>query len=302
MNLSLLKGRGFDDRSIVTPSSIHQRIRPPRAWRKRDGPSCYYQLQRAVEKAMASGHVSRGSGWQHWESLTDHLVPIAIGADEGEWLWKRLLATDLVQNPHDPEACTMRREFLLRLKRYGRAVSSRAEETEYFDHIIDSVSDGLRERLEMIAAYEGLCRCIEDAFRLVLQLSADSGDAPVTEEEFVEDPLAERLTAMVPTSLRTAVEHFMGTPWQDGIAAIVERYTDIDSPEGLFHAVLEHHEEVQCSKPPNGRRTWFERVPGIIVRPTYRRQARSVGTDTYVHWYRTGTASEFLVDLGRIKP
>lgn len=266
------------------------------------GASFLRHVQRAVEQAMVAGHVTRTGGWQHWESLANHLFPADIGHEESEWLWSRLLRTDLEQNPHDPDACTMRREFLLRLKRYGRAVTSRADETEYFDHIINSVSDGLRERLEMIAAYEGLCRCIEDTFRLALQLSAEGGDAPVTEEDFSEDPLAEQLAASLPSSLRTAREHFMGTPWQDGIASIVERYANIDSPEGLFHAVLEHHEEVQRSKPPNGRRPWFERVPGIIVRPTYRRQARGIGTDTYVHWYRTGTASEFLVDLGRIKP
>jgi hypothetical protein len=71
----------------------------------------------------------------------------------------------------------------------------------------------------------------------------------------------------------------------------------------LFDAVLNHHEHVQREKPPNGKRSWFERSPRgkVVVRSGYTLQEAPEEKAGYVHEYRIPTFSGFLADLGALR-
>ena len=58
---------------------------------------------------------------------------------------------------------------------------------------------------------------------------------------------------------------------QKGLVQAVERFEGVRTAGDLFDAVLHHHEHVQREKPPNGKRTWFERGPrgNVVVRSGY---------------------------------
>jgi hypothetical protein len=153
----------------------------------------------------------------------------------------------------------------------------------------------------MIDAYEGVCRILDDALRLIFHLSTERGIASVSASDFKRHELAQSVMANLPAKVGRATDLFAGTPWEAEVQELVGSYGGIRSAEALFDVVLSHHEKAQRGKPPDGKRPWFGRDRhGIVVRPTYADKDLPPGDDSYVHWYRTGTATTFLQDLGRL--
>jgi hypothetical protein len=265
------------------------------------------EMRRAVRDAMAKGFTDRRAGWPMWDEIVSHLEPSGAGGLEREWLHGRLLDPACRANPRDSEATQMRRELFRRVQALGRPVLSRAEEASFFRSICAQASGSgagpeLRERLDMIDAYEALCRCIEDALALILFLSTERGGAGVTDQDFAADPLAPRLAAAVRPALHRIREAFDGSGWEREVMALLERYGEVEDPQSLFATVLEHHHDAQRAKPPDGKRSWVEDLGsrGVAVRTRYQRIERPAGDDDYVRDYRSSTASQFLQDLGKL--
>lgn len=266
----------------------------------RRGPGAEFRddVRRAVEKAMATGYTAQGSGWPAWERIARHLRPDAPGRREAARILERLRRPDLRHNPDDAHATQMRREFLDHLERHGRPVT-RDGEAVYFRELRGRASSELGDRLETIDAYEGLCRIVEDAFRFILHLSTRRG-GPVAATDFQWEPLARRLAEQIGPAVDRVKAAFARSTYEADVRELVGRYGGVRSAGSLFETVLRHHEEVQSAKPPEGKRPWFERMPGILARPAYRSAEPPAGGDSYVHDYRSYTASTFLRDLGRL--
>jgi hypothetical protein len=198
----------------------------------------------------------------------------------------------------------MRREILIRLEQRGAPLEGSWEEPEFFRHVMDlkrGVSAELVERLAQIDAYEGLCRLLDDAFRLVLYLSAVQGGAAVSEKAFANHELTSKLARNVKPSVRALISAFSGSDWEGEIVGLADRYQGISSATALYRTVLQHHEDAQRDKPPDGKRPWLENLgqPGVVARPQYYPETPPEGSDLYLHDYRTASASNFLKDLRR---
>lgn len=257
-------------------------------------------LRRAVEGAMGKGHTSQASRWPLWETITRAFRPDAAGLKEAAVIATRLSRADLRQHPEDPQAAEMRREMITHLEARGQAVS-RPDEPSFFQDLGARASDALRKRLEAIAAYEALCRLLDDSFRLILHMSTQRGAAPVDAGDFAAHELAKHHAASLEPAINRLEEAFAGSLWEDAVVGLVRRrYSAVRDAPSLFWAVLEHHEKAQASKPPDGKRPWVERVPGAVVRPAYRRPDPPAEGDHFVHDYRTDTVSGFLQDLRRL--
>lgn len=263
------------------------------------------ELRKAIEVGLRKGHTDRSSSWTHWDELVRRFDPGAAGVEEGAWIRTRITASSTRTNPRDPEACEMRREIIHRLESAGRPIVEPKDETAFFREAIadaHGASPGLRERLSMIDAYEGVGRCIEDALSLVLHLSSESGGSPVAESDFEAHPLSVELAKPLAHALDRLRTTFDGTGWESEVENLIERYTGVDSPRALYRVVLEHHHEAQRLKPPDGKRPWVENLGtrGVVVRSQYRRSDPPTGADEYAHDYRSSTATQFLQDLGRL--
>ena len=254
-------------------------------------------LRAAIGDGLARGHTHRPRRWEHWATLVRTLDPGRAGAQEAARMHARLMRTDLRQHVDDPLACAVRRELLEHLDRHG-PVDERADEAGWLRTVARTCSPELRERLVWIDAFEGFAKAIEDALRALLWLSTERG--AVTAEEWAALPLAQALPQRLATAHERAAATFAGTPFEQDVQGLLERYAGARTPHEVLHAVLDHHEQVQRDKPPDGRRPWLERLRGTLeVRPQYRQRQAPDGGLGYVHWYRTGTASSFLRDLGR---
>lgn len=257
-------------------------------------------LRKAVRRGMEKAAVDQPAGWAMWSDLTRLLRPDHAGKREKDWIAQRLLRTDLRSNPEDDQALEMRRELLGLLEAHGAPVE-RNREPGFFRSTMRKASDGLRQRLACIDAYEGLGRTLDDAFRYILHLSTAKNGQAVTELEFAQDADARELASRVQRQVATLEAQFTETDWMLAVQGHLQRYRDVTSAAELFRSVLEHHQEAQRRKPPDGKRAWVEPVDGgAMVRPMYWHPAPPAFSNAYVYDYRTGTASSFLRDLGRL--
>jgi hypothetical protein len=157
-----------------------------------------------------------------------------------------------------------------------------------------------------IDAYEAFGRAITDAFDGLRHCAAVNGGAPVDADSFSSTKAAKSALAALGPSLARIRSHPTLLEWereQNWLSQAVERFEAVRSGPDLFNAVLAHHEHVQGNKPPNGKRTWFERgLRGkVLVRAGYVLSEAPDEDAGYVHEYRTPTFSRFLGDLGALR-
>jgi hypothetical protein len=86
---------------------------------------------------------------------------------------------------------------------------------------------------------------------------------------------------------------------QQLFAQLAKGFGPVRDAGGLFEAVLARHEEVQKAKPPEGKRSWFERSPdgATFVRVPYRLVDRPESEHGWNRPYRIHTVLSFLSDL-----
>ena len=171
-----------------------------------------------------------------------------------------------------------------------------------FRTIRPQVSGPLADRLQTIDAYEALARPITDAFNLIRWISSQQSGMGVKAVDFARHPLARRFIPRVASGARRVEQAFSEAGLLNDVSTLLTRYSSVRSPEDLYDTVLNHHEEVQHSKPPEGKRPWFERLDGAVIRPRYAVDEGPSGSTRYVHEYRSPSASAFLTDVGRIRP
>lgn len=265
------------------------------------GPGAVFRedLRTAVKKGLAAAKTQEWSSKTLCDRVAKHLRFDRPGPRESRWLFERLLRTDYRTSGRDPEAALMRRELLERVVKGGRLLEPEDEQA-FFRATAKSCSAALRERLEAIDVYEAVCRPLEDALRLVLHLSTVRGPAPISAKEFSGCPLSGELTTKLTRAIERAKESKTLLEWEPGVQDFIMRYESIKTSQQLFDAVLQHHEEAQRGKPPDGRRPWMVRASDgrVEARPQYSLNEPPGGLNTYVHSYRTGTVARFLRDLG----
>lgn len=259
------------------------------------------ELRRAVSQAMTRGCTCQSKSWIGWQQIAEHLRPDDARRKEANVLAKRLGRTDLRQNPHDSAATQMRAELFEALNARSTSVDD-LEEPHWFRSLRRKCSPAMAERLDAIDAFEGVCVVVMGAFNLIRFLSARTA-TPVTAEDFTgyRGPRnAAKLLAEMAPALERLERSFDAIGFRSQAEPLLKQYDGVRSHEELFARVIEHHESAQSAKPPDGKRSWFDRDDrGVIVRPLYRFDDAPAGGDLYTHPYRSSTALSFLRDLRR---
>lgn len=297
-DLELDKG-GFE---LLSTWEKEQGLKGFWAEQKGAGAELREELRRAVRDGMRRGYVNRQPSWSGWEAIARHLRPGGTRKKEAECISRWLFSTDLRPTLADPMGEQVRCEMLGHIQKHGQYVT-REDEPDFFRQVMRRSSSALRERLEGIDAYEGVARIVFDALSLVLHLSTEKDSVPVTEKDFTSDPLAKKLIAGLPAAVARLERNASGMEGLEAVPKLLARYNGIRTPQELFHAVLVHHEEAQHTKPPDGKRAWFDRIgEGVVVRTLYQHPEPPRGGGEYVFDYRTATVCNFLIDLKRLRP
>jgi hypothetical protein len=259
------------------------------------------ELRRAISLAMTKGCTWQSGNWFGWQRIADNLRPDGARKKEANVLLNRLHRADLRQNPHDSAATQMRAEIFAALETRATEVDG-LEEPKWFRSIRRNCSAAMGERLDAIDAFEGVCAPIMDTFNLIRHLSTRTTGF-ITAKDFTnyKGPNdAAKTLAKMPRALARLEKAFDVIGFRSQTEPLLNQYGTVRSPDELFARVIEHHESAQDKKPPDGKRSWFDRDErGVVIRPRYR-VPESPDELLYTHPYRSSTASSFLRDLGRL--
>jgi hypothetical protein len=254
------------------------------------GRSARQTLRDALGDGLAASCTKRSGGWQGWRILAQHLAPASTGRHEAAFI-HRLLA--------DQEAEA--RGEVFKLLSDARDTEELGEDEVAHSLLLPKASADLKARLKAIAAYEKTCAVLEEAFEWICYLSTHSVGRPITAATFVQESRTRQLAKNLPTAI-AAAEEALGVASlgvQQLFAALAEAFGGVRDAETLFEAILARHERVQKDKPPEGKRSWFERAPdgATFVRPPYRIHDRPASERGWNRPYRIGTVLSFLDDL-----
>lgn len=246
------------------------------------------RLRELILEALKTQQASPLRNGPVFEALAGRLRPDRMTKPEAAFYRERIA---------DPSAGTRGEVFHLLDTEEARAFLGRTSERQFLRWLQGRASEPLRHTLIAIEGLEALAKPLQDAFDWIRFLSSDNPAAPVTARDFAAR--AGHLATVVrraADALPSAIVHYARAAELDGVLA---HFAATDTPEKLFDDVLSRHEAAQKRKPPNGKRSWFERTPdgGAVVRPMYRVSDPPVEADAGVHLYRTGSVMSFLADL-----
>lgn len=256
------------------------------------GPGCSARqtLRDALVDGLAASCTKRSGGWQGWRILAQHLAPASTGRNEAAFI-RRLLA-DQAAEP---------RGEVFKLLSGARLADELGEGEVTRSFLLPKASTDLKARLRAIGAYETVCAVLEEALDWIRYLSTHSIGRPITAATFAHESRARQLAKDLPAAIAAAEEALAVSPVgvQQLFTMLAKAFDGARAGERLFEAILARHEQVQKDKPPEGKRSWFERAPdgATFVRPPYRVHERPASERGWNRPYRIGTVLSFLEDL-----
>ncbi len=249
-------------------------------------------LHSAVDDGLSLGHTARGAGWQGWRFFADHLAPTRMGEREARFISDLLL---------DPAAD--RREEVFRLLELPVNSQLREEKDEAViaHRLLPQASRELAHRLRAIAAFEEACSVIEDAFDWMRYLSTRSRTRPILRADFTSVPEVIKAAGELPARLQAIEQLIDNAPRQarERFSELTGFFAHVHTAEELFDSVLRRHAFIQKSKPPEGKREWFEHAAndGVYVRSNYRLDDAPAQRPSWPRPYRLLTAVNFRNDM-----
>ncbi len=255
-----------------------------------EGRQARQMLRSAVEDGLTAGFTKRSASWQGWTFLAKHLSPAKIGAKE---------AGCLASFFEDPE-----REPRGEMFRLLQKVSDEVDLSE--DQIVDAFvlrkcGRDLTNRLKAIVAFEAVCGILEEAFDWIRFLSTHSRERPIDARTFAAEVRSASLARDLAGRLGAAEQALAVSPLnvQQQFAQLAKGFAGVRDATDLFETVLTRHDVVQEAKPPESKRSWFERSPdgATFVRVPYRLAERPSATHRWNRPYRIHSVLSFLRDL-----
>jgi len=260
-----------------------------------DGRQCPgSDLRSRLRQAVAAG---MESGWttaqpkKFWTEIAARLDPSKPGDRE------RSVLLQAIGDRAGP-ANTMR-QLIAALT--ARRVPLEFEEESHFVRDLAKTADAeLLPLITAILAFERYSRILLDGFDWIRHISSSSLGTLIGPKEFAGEDRHHCLRDL-PDAIRAMRAHPSLLEWEPELEKTLIRFQDIRTPADLYDNLLEHHDSVQRDKPPNGKRSWFEREDRgnrVLVRPDYLLAEAPVARSEHVHDYRVPTLSRFLKDLG----
>ncbi|HTV55677.1 MAG TPA: hypothetical protein VMI06_12280 [Terriglobia bacterium] len=248
------------------------------------------RLFRAVRDGLASGHTEYRPK-SFWDEIVTYLNPFQSGSRE-----RAVLRGIIAEGAGNPEELS----FLIQTLQERGGPLEFAQEADFLRKSTRKAPIRLRGLFTAIDAYESFCRHFTDLFDLIRHLASISPIQGIALAECEADQRAEALTTKLRKALAGAeADPLLGEYWPDR-GNVLTLLKEGHTATRMVEAVLEHHENAQQRKPPDGKRPWLERGTHgrVLVRAGYRLEHESNPAAPYVHEYRMPTLSRFLEDLG----
>lgn len=255
-----------------------------------EGRQARQMLRSAIEDGLAAGCTKRSGSWQGWAFLARHLSPASIGTKE---------AACLARFFEDPEREPRGEMFRLLQKVRDEVDLSEGQIVDAF--VLRKCGRDLAGRLKAIVAYESVCGILEEAFDWIRFLSTHSRERPIDARTFAAEVRTGALVRDLMGRLGAAEQALAVSPLnvQQQFAQLAKGFAGVRDATELFETVLTRHDAVQRAKPPEGKRSWFERSldGATFVRVPYRLQEPPSTTHRWKRPYRVHSVLSFLRDV-----
>lgn len=253
-------------------------------------------IERAVRSGLDAGH-SRDPGSDLRRLIADHLKPRAPGPLECDAMWTALTHND-----------AMRGEYARMLTSpEGQVAWLEAERSEsvFQAWVEPNASLPMQQLLKAIRAFEHLARLLTDAFDEV-RFRMTQERAPVDTGWLGLGTELKRASKSSLAAYSDAVNELGEI--DPALRLRAERaFTwvgECTTPAVFAAQLLEHHGRVQRTKPPNGKRAWFDTFGDgrVAIRPAYTADEFTAHPEEFVQAYRTKPLWSFAWDLGLVAP
>nr|WP_143546974.1 hypothetical protein [Rhodococcus sp. 06-418-1B] len=171
-------------------------------------------------------------------------------------------------------------------------------EREAIAVIADAASAELRQILDAVVAYENFARTLDVCFRTLCHVSYSLNTTPITPASIHEHPTFVESAARLP-GLHRRVTDTLGSVLSSTIefGTRFSEFADSTTPADLAELVMNHHSSIQASKPPLGKRSWFEPYKnGWLVRAGYEVSVQPALDGPFIHPTRVQALRRFLWD------
>lgn len=160
------------------------------------------------------------------------------------------------------------------------------------------------KQVRAIQAYESFARTLQDAFDTIRHYSGARYEQGLALEELGASLEFQSQTRTLAVDYRRAEEALAKLTGSLGSVSTTfhERFESFAtvSAAQLPELLLSHHEKIQAAKPPEGKRSWFDRLGNgrVFLRHPYRLDDDwEPQPGEYVHPYRSNAIASFLRDL-----
>lgn len=256
------------------------------------------EFRQALVRAVSAGLESECSrlrnrqliGW-----IRQHLAHRQVGPEEGVALWEAL------------KGDALRSEYLdLLTSAEGQAQWLAADGDQALIHrwMSRRASDSLRLLLHAVQSIERFFRLLNDGFDEVRDTLGEARCAlPIA--KVCTGPAVARAAEDAPRAYRDAMEALgQVEPSLRARGELTFSWAGAPMSAASFAgSLIAHHERIQRTKPPNGKRSWFDTFSDgrIALRAAYVLQEPfSPNPDRYVHPYRIGPLWSFSSRLRRV--
>lgn len=172
-------------------------------------------------------------------------------------------------------------------------------ESDVVADLIGSASPRLREVLDAVVAYEAFARTLDACFRTLCYLSNAIQPTPLKFDSLSSDQTFVDAANTLPAMHRRAVRALAPLEPTFKFDVRFADFAETHTPAALAEVVRSHHETIQKSKPPLGKRSWFEPYQdGWLVRPGYGVTVRPTLDGPFIHPIRVNALRRFLRDSG----
>jgi len=212
----------------------------------------------------------------------------ALHPDEAKGEERRYLRSLLTDDQH-PERAELTRLLL--------EVDGDLSEAASISAVRPRSSAELGAIIDAVIAYEELALRLTALFHALRFQSYAFGVKPITAASAAEHPVVVQCAAELPSSFTLAADR-MAMIGADG--GLEQRLGDFALPRSgpeLVDVTMAHHEKIQASKVPNGKRPWFEEYEGgWVIRPGFGTDQPPTIGEEFVHPIRVAALVGFIED------
>lgn len=250
-----------------------------------DGGRLHANIRDQVRNALREGHSTTNPRSSLFGYLARSLPPDNAGKTE-----RAVLRSLIMDRTHETRA---------ELARHIADIDpTNLSEAALLDAVRPMCSPTLRRIIDAVIAYERFAILVDAAFRTLCSVSYGTGT--VTPYTFVNNQTIISCAAELPGRFSSAADAMAEIDFSGGFEERLGEFAIRRNPTELVELVMEHHERIQSDKPPAGKRSWFESLPGgWVVRSQYGTPLPPEIDGDFIHPIRVAALRGFLRDSAR---